>query len=95
MTLLSNGSIKGQHFRVQRFLEQDSKVIGESQILRGKKTVLMEQEYGETLDKTRIVALQFNSVGEGIEIGIFDEFKEQIKTTIKTYVKILEKKYKA
>jgi len=57
VTLLSNGCILHQTDRVQRFLEENSQVIGESQIYKGKKTVLLEQEYGDNLEYVRMVAL--------------------------------------
>ena len=63
VTLLSNGCIIHQTDRVQKVLEDNCRVVGESQIFESKKTVLLEQEYGETLNKVRYVALQFESTG--------------------------------
>ena len=48
VTLLSNGSIIPQDLRIQGYLE-NSKVIGESQIYKGKKTVLLERKYSVML----------------------------------------------
>ena len=48
VTLLSNGSIIPQDLRIQGYLE-NSKVIGESQIYKGKKTVLLERKYSVLL----------------------------------------------
>lgn len=79
VTLLSNGCIIHQTDRVQRILEENTSVVGESQIFKGKKTVLLLQEYGETLEKERFVALQFNSEGLAELVGIFDEPYEQMK----------------
>ena len=57
VTLMANGSIIPQSSRVQKFLEEHSKVVGESQIYKGRKTVLLEQCYGEGLKTLRYVCL--------------------------------------
>ena len=60
VTLLSNGCIVHQDKRVKRYLEENSTIVGESQISRSKKIVLLEQKYGVENEKSVIVALQFN-----------------------------------
>lgn len=77
-TLLSNGCIIHQDKRVKRYLEENSTIIGESQISKGKKIVLLEQKYGVEAEKEVVVALQFNSLGKAQVIATFDEFKEEM-----------------
>jgi hypothetical protein len=72
VTLLSNGCIIHQTDRVQRLLDTKSKVIGESQIYKGVKTVLLEQAYGDTVELVRLVALQFDKTGLASVVGMFD-----------------------
>ena len=57
VTLLSNGCIIHQEKRVKRYLEENSTIIGESQISKSKKIILLEQTYGLENDKSVIVAL--------------------------------------
>ena len=45
VTLLSNGNIVHQDERVQYHLEQAKAIIGESQVHRGTKTLLIQDEY--------------------------------------------------
>ncbi len=79
VTLLSNGCIIHQTDRVQKVLEDNCRVVGESQVYESKKTVLLEQEYGDTLNKSRFVALQFESNGLAQIVGIFNEPKAELK----------------
>ena len=75
VTLLSNGSILHQEARIQVYLDQNSKIVGESQIYKGKKTVLLEQKDGEESEKkTRYIALQFDSFGIGKLVGIYNDY---------------------
>lgn len=74
VTLLSNGCILQQEDRIQRYIEEHSKIVGESQIYRGNKTVLFEQKHGDELDKKRHIGLQFNSSGLATRAGIFNDF---------------------
>ena len=60
-TLMLNGSIIHQESRIKDLLEHSEKVIGESQVFRGKKTVLLEDEFGENNEQVRHIALQFSS----------------------------------
>ena len=69
-------------------MEEDSKVVGESQIYRGYKTVLFEQEYGDGGDKERHVALQFDSHGDAEIAGIYTEFKDSMAKQLKNYQKL-------
>ena len=50
VTLYSNGCILHQDKRVKRYLEENSRIVGESQIYRSKKILLIQQEYGEEKD---------------------------------------------
>lgn len=89
VTLLSNGCIHQQpKKRIQRYMEEDSKVVGESQIYRGHKTVLFEQEYGDGGDKERHVALQFDSHGDADIAGIYTQFKDDMAKQLKNYQKV-------
>lgn len=85
VTLLSNGCISTQLKRVQDYLEKNSKVVGESQIYRGKKTVLLEQEYGDNGEKSKFVSLSFDSEGLANVVGIYDEFKHQMIKQLNNY----------
>ena len=42
VTLLSNGNIVSQKAAVQKILDEQSVVVGESQIIKGQKTILLE-----------------------------------------------------
>ena len=64
---------------MQKILDEQSVVVGESQIIKGQKTVLLEQVQGENFEKTRHVALKFNFNGIAEIIGVFDEFKISFK----------------
>ena len=64
---------------MQGFLEDNSRVVGESEIYRGRKTVLLEQKYGTGLKLLRYVCLQFSSNGLAEVTGIFNNPKNQIK----------------
>ena len=46
VTLLANGSILHQERALQHRLEEAEKVIGESQVYRGHKTLLFQGSYG-------------------------------------------------
>lgn len=59
VTIMANGSIVPQLPRVQKLLEENSRVVGESQIYNGRKTVLLEQKYGDSAKQIRYVALLF------------------------------------
>ena len=56
-TLMLNGSIIHQESRIKDLLDNSEKVIGESQVFRGKKTVLFEDEFGENNEQVRHIAL--------------------------------------
>ena len=88
VTLLSNGCIVHQDKRVKRYLEENSKIVGESQISLSKKIVLLEQAYGEELEKFRHVALQFNSLGKAQVVAIFDQYRDQIQKHLELYLKV-------
>ena len=76
-TLLTNGSVHMQDAQVQKEIEENSsKVVAESQLHAGYKTVLFEQQRKEkNEDETHVayVALRFNSVGEASKVG---EYKD-------------------
>ena len=63
VTLLSNGNIVSQRATVQKILDEQSIVVGESQIIDGQKTILLEQLQVKNLEKTRHVALRFDLNG--------------------------------
>ena len=77
--LLSNGSIIHQEKRVQELLEKSERVIAESQLYLGKKTVLLEDEYGEHNENMRHIGLQFNKHGYAQLVGIFEDYRKQIE----------------
>lgn len=83
VTIMANGSIVPQLPRVQKLLEENSRVVGESQIYNGRKTVLLEQKYGDSAKQIRYVALLFQQNGIGQLVGIFDKPKVQMKEKIK------------
>ena len=85
VTLMSNGSSVPQTDRVQRILEENATVVGESQIFNSQKTVLIKQEYGEDLQFERYVALKFSSDGLATVVGIFDKPVEQMKKKMVQY----------
>ena len=87
VTLLSNGCIVHQDKRVKRYLEENSTIIGESQISRSKKIVLLEQKYGVENEKSVIVALQFNSLGRAQVVATFDEYKEAMQGQLDLFLK--------
>ena len=78
VTLLSNGSVIHQEPRVQDLLEKCEKIIGESQIFRGKKYLILEDEYqdADLKDKVRFVALQFRYTGLAACVGIYEDYKD-------------------
>lgn len=78
VTLLSNGCMVEQLPRIQKYLDTNSSVVGESQITKGVKIVLLQQYYGENEEKSRLVALEFNKHGLAEVVGIFDEYKEKM-----------------
>ena len=63
-------------------------MVGESQISRGVKIVLLQQDYGENEEKSRLVALEFNKHGEAVVAGIFDEFKEKMMLEYAKYLDV-------
>ena len=87
VTLMANGSIIPQSSRVQKFLEEHSKVVGESQIYKGRKTVLLEQCYGEGLKTLRYLCLQFYSKGMAELVGVFVQPKKRMKEKMKLLAK--------
>ena len=89
VTLMANGSIVPQQPRVQVLLEQNSRVVGESQIYKGRKTVLLEQRYGEGLRLLRYVTLQFAADGVAELVGIFDQPKAQLKKIVQQMAAML------
>ena len=76
ITLLANGSLIHQQNRVQDLLDSYEKIICESQIFQGKKTVLFEDVYykDQNDEKVRHMILQFNEEGIGEVQGIFYDF---------------------
>ena len=89
ITLLANGSIIHQESRIQDNLEKSERVIGESQLYMGKKTVLLEDEFGENNEYIRHIALRFSRRGEARLVGVFDDFKKQIDTIFQRRKKII------
>ena len=53
-------------------------MIGESQLYQGKKTIFLEDEYGENKDKVRHIALRFTKRGKATLVGVYEDFKQQI-----------------
>ena len=58
--------------------------MGESQIFRGKKHLILEDWYkdysgGIETDKVRFIALQFKHTGLAECVGIFDDYKAQMR----------------
>ena len=90
VTLLSNGCIVHQEKRVQRYLEENSTIIGESQINRSKKIILLEQRYGVELEFSVIVALEFNQLGKAQVLATFDQYKETMQGQLELFLKTQE-----
>ena len=63
-------------------------MVGESQITRGNKIVLLQQDYGENNEKSRLVALEFNKHGHADVVGIFDEYKEKMMLEYAQYLDV-------
>ena len=93
VTLLANGSIIHQESRVQDQLEKSERVIGESQLYQGKKTVLLEDEYGENNEKVRHIALRFTKRGQASLVGIFEDFKLQIDAIFLRRKQLIDKEF--
>lgn len=66
---------------MQSLLEKSERVIGESQVFRGRKTVLLEDEFrdvnerGEDVEMVRHITLSFASNGIASTSGIYKDFK--------------------
>ena len=69
-------------------MDLNSTVVGESQIFRGNKTVLFEQEWGEENEKMRHIALLFDCNGNGEVVGLFNEFKQQMVEQLNKYKRV-------
>ena len=68
-------------------------MIGESQLYQGKKTVLLEDEYGENNEKVRHIALRFTKRGQAILVGIFEDFKVQIDSIFHRRKQLIAKEF--
>ena len=76
VTLLSNGSIIHQDDLIQALLEKSTRFLGESQIFKGKKFLLLEEDYGEDArQEVRYVALQFEPTGKARCVGIYESYE--------------------
>ena len=76
VTLLSNGDIIHQEKHNYSYLEDAKRIIGESQVFNGKKTILLEQKYGDKDEKSRHITMQFSERGKAILFGVFNDFKQ-------------------
>ena len=76
VTLLSNGDIIHQEKHNYCYLEDAKRIIGESQVFNGKKTILLEQKYGDKDEKSRHITMQFSERGKAILFGVFNDFKQ-------------------
>lgn len=74
---------------MQDQLEKSERVIGESQLYQGKKTVLLEDEYGENNDKVKHIALRFTRHGKAILVGVYEDFKQQINKIFHRRLRII------
>ena len=54
----------------------NSAIVGESELQRGKKLVLLEKSLGEMFDKKNYILLNFNQDGEASEQAIFTDYRE-------------------
>ena len=74
-------------------MEKSERVIGESQLYQGKKTVLLEDEYGENNEKMRHIALRFTKRGAATLVGVFDDYEKQLKSIFTRRFKIIEDEF--
>ena len=79
VTLMLNGCILPQQSRIQHHLEDNSRIVGESQIFNCCKTVLLEQRSGYGLKQVSYITLQFSQDGKAELAGIFPEPKKELK----------------
>ena len=66
-------------------MDENSTVVGQSHIFRGRTNVLFEQEWGAEKEKTRHVAVRFDHAGNAQAVGIFNEFKRQMVEQLNDY----------
>ena len=74
ITLLPNGSIVHQESKIQEMLEDSEYVIGESQMYRGRKTLLFEDQYGDSNEHLQHVTMQFTQDGAAKLVGVFQDY---------------------
>jgi len=77
VTLLSNGCILHQESRLQRKLDYNSTIVGESVIHDGRKVVLLEEKNVEFKSK-KYNMIRFDQFGEAHDEGSFKDYKEQM-----------------
>ena len=96
VTLLSNGCIIHQPNEVKRILDDNSKVVGESQILQGRKIILLKEQFGvesevgehqDDKKKERHIALHYDQEGYATIVGIFNDFKQEMSTKLDQFAK--------
>jgi len=59
--------------------ETKSKIVGESHIFEGKKTILIEKKVGKNLDKKLHIALEFDSQGQARVVGTIKKVYKEMK----------------
>ena len=77
VTLLSNGCILYQESRLQRKLDYNSNIVGESVIHNGRKIILLEQKMLE-FESKKYNMIRFDQFGKAHDQGSFKDYKEQM-----------------
>ena len=88
VTLQANGSVLTQEPLVQKLLEENSKVVGESKICNGRKIVVLEKRYGIGLNALQYMCLKFSTDGKGSLVGIFDHQARNCKFAMRKIAKM-------